>query len=193
MPLQQLYDLGSGQEGYLSELLDYILYSTPIQQYPVDFSYYSESGEFERRKSTSPKSLENYVAGLRGSGSDMSDEYVTNFIVIKNSGGWAPKKKPTVHSISGQGNDMENCEVIDNDLIYCPPSGKCLLMCIYKAFPEIYTKYFQTLFLTIIPQKAYGRPLHFNKNTFNKDCKKHEKIIKSDRYIQAEKTYKSVK
>ena len=38
---------------------------------------------------------------VKGQNSDMSDEWVSNFIVIKNSSGWTPNKKPTVHSLSG--------------------------------------------------------------------------------------------
>lgn len=77
-----------------------------------------------------------YMQSCIDKGSDLNDEYVYGFTVVLNSGGWTPKKAPTVHSKTGQGNDRQNCTIIDNDIIYCPPSGKCLLYCIYNAFPE---------------------------------------------------------
>jgi hypothetical protein len=80
--------------------------------------------------------------------------------------------------------------LIDDEFIYCPPSGKCLLMCIYKAFPEIYTQYFQTLFLQIVNFKL---GLSFSTSTYASDMKKYEKIIKTEKYLEAPKMFSSIK
>jgi hypothetical protein len=160
MPLKQLFDLGAGEEGYLSVFLENILYSTSITKYPLDFNYYDERDQYVARKSTSPAGLKNYIDACKNQKSDMLDEYVYGFQVTLNSGGWAPRKAPTVHSKRGQGNDLELCNVIDNEFIYCPPSGKCLLYCIHRAFPEEYTKYFTECLLSI--KKGFNPPLNYN-------------------------------
>jgi hypothetical protein len=55
-----------------------------------------------------------------------------SFQIIKNIDAYVPKRKKTVRSKRGQGNDFQQCNIIDNEYIYCPQSGRCLIDCLTK-------------------------------------------------------------
>lgn len=41
-----------------------------------------------------------------------------------------------LRSVHGQGQHMKKCDVIDNELVYIPPSGQCLRDIIKHVFPD---------------------------------------------------------
>ena len=79
--------------------------------------------------------LQNQIDALKNKSSDFDGRTPIvkgSFQIIKQFDQYVPEKKKRVRSKRGQGNDFLNCEIIDDEYIYCPASGRCLIDCLTK-------------------------------------------------------------